>query len=155
MSKKFLSFFLPLFFTLAIGGLSALLVGERFAIYDSVVQPPFAPPAGVFPVVWTILYLLTGAAAGLVQLAGGAARENALLLYWCQLTANFIWPILFFTMEAFFAAFLWVLLLDLLIVLTIVHFGKIRAAFAVLMLPYLLWALFATYLSFGIWVLND
>ncbi|HNW04870.1 MAG TPA: tryptophan-rich sensory protein [Oscillospiraceae bacterium] len=155
MSRKFFSFFLPLFFTLAIGGLSSLLVGERFAIYDSVVPPPFAPPAGVFPVVWTILYLLIGTAAGLVQLAGGEARENALLLYWCQLTANFIWPTLFFTMEAFFAAFLWILLLDLLIVLTTVHFGRIRAAFAMLMLPYLFWVLFATYLSFGIWVLND
>ncbi|HPR39528.1 MAG TPA: tryptophan-rich sensory protein [Oscillospiraceae bacterium] len=154
MSRKLLSLFLPLFFTLAIGGLSSLLVGNRFAIYDTIQPPPFAPPANIFPVVWAVLYALMGIAAGLVQLTVGSAKENALLLYWCQLAANFVWPILFFVMEAFFAAFLWILLLDVLIVLTTVKFWKVKPISGMLMLPYLIWTLFATYLSFGVWVLN-
>lgn len=154
MSRRILSFFLPLFFTLVIGGLASLLVGNRFAVYESIQPPPFAQPAGIFPVVWTVLYVLMGIAAGLVQLSAGDAKESALLLYWCQLAANFIWPILFFVMEAFFAAFLWILLLDVLIALTTVKFWKIRPISGMLMLPYLIWSLFATYLSFGVWVLN-
>lgn len=154
MKKKIFSFLIPLFLTLAAGGFSSFLIGDRFAIYQSIQPPPFSPPAGIFPIVWTILYVLMGAAAGLIQLTEGHAKENALLLYWCQLAANFIWPILFFVMEAFLGAFLWILLLDLLIVLTTVRFWKIRPISGMLMVPYLIWSLFATYLSFGVWVLN-
>ena len=139
-----------------VGILSGLLAGDIGAVYQQLQQPPLAPPGWLFPIAWSILYALMGIAAGLIWLNNGdmLARRNALNLYAIQLFINFIWSILFFRFMAFGAGVAVVLLLDLLVLLTLLRFWKISRPAGILLIPYLLWLLYATYLTIGIAVLN-
>lgn len=138
------------------GVLSALLAGGQRAVYQALRQPPFSPPAWVFPVVWTILYALMGTAAYLVFRSEASAKEkkNALVLYAIQLALNFLWSIVFFRFEAFWLAVAVIAALTVVLILTVIQFYTIDKTAAVLMLPYLVWVLFAAYLNIGIAVLN-
>lgn len=140
---------------LAVGGLAALLSGGM-EDYESYVQPPLSPPGWVFPVVWTVLYLLMGYASYLVWTSDAEQSEKrkALLLYGLQLLANFIWPLLFFGADMLLAALIWLVVLWVLIFLTIRAFSKISERAGNLLLPYILWVSFAAYLNFGVFLLN-
>ena len=111
------------------------------------------PPRWVFPVVWTILYLLMGFAAYLVA-NSGKCTNNALFFYILQLFFNFLWSIWFFNCEWYLFAFFWLAALWLLIFATIKSFGAVSPAAANLMLPYLAWVTFAGYLNLGVYFLN-
>ena len=141
---------------LAVGGFSAFLTREGMERFQSVPQPPFSPPAWLFPVVWTILYLLMGAASYLVWSSGAseARRSRALTVYGLGLAANFLWPIVFFTMQFYFTAFLLLLLLWILAVITALLFSCIDERAGRLMIPYIVWLSFAAYLNIGVWLLN-
>lgn len=141
---------------LAVGGLSALLTGGAMKNYASYEQPPLAPPGWVFPVVWTLLYLLMGLASYLA-LRGRAPQQekrSAAWLYLAQLAVNLIWPILFFRLEWQLFAFFWLMLLWLLVLLTQNAFSRLSRVAGYLLLPYLLWVTFAGYLNLTIWMLN-
>ncbi|MDR0287474.1 MAG: tryptophan-rich sensory protein [Clostridiales bacterium] len=149
----------PLLISLAIslgaGGLSALITGNSMKVYKTLNQPPLSPPGAVFPVVWTILFVLMGIAAYLVYKDGsGHGRKTALTFYGIQLLINILWSPIFFRWQAFLFAFFWLVLLWILIVITIVLFYKINKTSAYLMIPYLLWVTFAGYLNWGIYMLN-
>ncbi len=139
--------------TLIAGGLGALLSGG-FDTYKTYIQPPLAPPAILFPIVWTILYILMGIAAGIVAESRDLDKGKGLKLYVLQLAINVIWPILFFRFEALKFACFWLVLLIVAVVLTFLSFYRIEKKGAFLLLPYLAWCLFALYLNFGIVVLN-
>lgn len=141
---------------LAVGGVSAYLTMDSMQDYASLQQPPLSPPGWVFPVVWTILFLLMGAASYLVLMSSAPAdqKEMALRIYGLQLAVNFCWPLLFFRVQAFWVAFVWLILLWALILLTIQQFGKIEKRSAYLLVPYLIWVTFAGYLNFGVAMLN-
>ena len=81
---------------LAVGGAAAVLTMDAMAQYSALPQPPFAPPAWVFPAVWTVLYLLMGAASRRVHRLGTQESRNALMLYYVQLAVHFVWPLLYF-----------------------------------------------------------
>lgn len=140
---------------LTVGGLGALLSGGM-ADYRAMNQPPLSPPGWIFPVVWTILYLLMGYASYLVWMADApqAEKRKALLLYGAQLLANFIWPLLFFGGNFYLAALIWLVVLWVLIFLTIRAFSKINERAGDLLIPYILWVSFAAYLNLGIYLLN-
>lgn len=141
---------------LAVGGLGALLSGGM-SDYGAMVKPPLSPPGWVFPIAWSILYLLMGYASYRV-LESGATKEEitkALTLYGLQLLANFIWPLLFFGGGWFLLSFFWLIALWVLILLTIRAFSKIDETAGNLLLPYILWVTFAAYLNFGIYLLNS
>lgn len=123
---------------------------ENFAMLQ---KPTFAPPGFLFPVVWTILNVLMGIASYLV-LTSGKPTGNALIVYGIQLVFNFFWSILFFNLGLCMFAFLWLVLLWLLILLTTVLFYQILKPAGYLMIPYLLWVTFAGYLNLGICLLN-
>ena len=150
--KKFIG---ALALPLAVGGLASLLSGGM-DIYTVLNKPPLAPPGWLFPVVWSILYLLMGYASYRVleSGAGEEERHKALLLYAAQLLANFIWPLLFFGGMWLTASFLWLILLWVLILLTIKAFSAIDEAAGNLLIPYILWVTFAGYLNFGFLLLN-
>lgn len=141
---------------LAVGALAAFVTKDAMAVFGAAAKPPLTPPGWVFPAVWTVLYLLMGAASYLVWLApvSPVRRERALTVYVMQLAANFIWPLLFFGMELYLGAFFWLLILWCLAALTALLFWYIREAAGKLMLPYMLWLSFAAYLNFGVWLLN-
>lgn len=140
---------------LAVGGLAALLSGGM-GDYRAMNQPPLSPPGWVFPVVWSILYLLMGYASYRIWISDAplADKRRALLLYGAQLLANFIWPLLFFGGKMFLTALIWLVLLWVLILLTIRAFSKIDERAGDLMIPYILWVTFAAYLNLGIFLLN-
>lgn len=140
---------------LAIGGLATLFSGGMSS-YQITNQPPLSPPGWVFPIVWTLLYLLMGYASYRV-LTSDADKEQiqkALRLYGVQLALNFLWPIIFFGFDAYLPAFMVLIGLWVLIFLTLQAFSRIDETAGNLLLPYLLWVTFAGYLNLGVYLLN-
>ena len=142
--------------TEAVGGLSGWLTRDGTKRFnETVLQPPLSPPPIVFPIVWGILYALMGFSAARIYLsARSPARSSGLNLYITQLVVNFFWSILFFNAQAFGFAFVWLLLLWVLVLGMILTFRKVDPLAAKLQIPYLLWLTFAAYLNFGVWYLN-
>ena len=136
--------------SLGAGALSRILTSGSMEQYETLYKPPLAPPGWLFPIVWTILFILMGIAAYLVARQGGEGSREALALYLIQLLANVAWSVIFFRFEAYLLAFAWLLLLWYLILITIQHFAPISRTAALLMLPYLLWVTFAGYLNLAI-----
>lgn len=138
-----------------IGVLSSSLSGNTGQIYSFLVKPPLSPPGWLFGVIWPILYLLMGIAAYIIyQSPETLERKRATTLYWGQLFVNFLWPILFFRFGWYWISVLVILILDVLVYITTIKFYNINKVAGYLMIPYLLWILFATYLNIGIAALN-
>lgn len=138
-----------------VGVLGNLFSGNTGQIYTSFIKPPLSPPGWLFGIIWPILYLLMGIAAYIIyQTPETPERKKATTLYWVQLFVNFLWPIVFFRFEWYCISVIVILLLDVLVLITTIWFYKIKKAAGYLMVPYLLWILFATYLNVGIAVLN-
>ena len=150
-NQKLLAFFLaiPLILGLIVGFLS-----RPTASYEALVKPFFAPPGFVFPIVWTILYLLMGISSYLIAQSNNPRRYPALITYVEQLFVNLAWSPIFFTLNFRFLAFLWILFLIYLVVKMIVQFKRVSHRAAYLQIPYLLWLIFAALLSFSIVILN-
>lgn len=138
---------------LAVGGLSALLTKNGMEAFNAANKPPLTPPNWLFPVVWSILFVLMGIASYLVYTAE-APSQAALTVYAVQLAFNFFWSIFFFNMQWYLFSFVWLVVLWFLILLTTLLFRKSSKAAAYLMIPYLLWVAFAGYLNLGVYLLN-
>ena len=141
---------------LLVGALAGLLSQNAMKDFKLLEKPPLAPPGWLFPVVWTVLYLLMGYSSYLIRTSKATAgvKANALSLYYYQLIANFLWPIFFFNFGWYFFALLWLLLLWVMVLGMIRAFAKISKLAAYLNIPYLIWLTFAAYLNAGIWLLN-
>ena len=154
-NKKAYIFFIGT--ALAVGGLSALISGGGMDFYSEIKTPPLAPPSILFPIVWSVLYILMGISAAIVSLnqaSGESDKKSALSTYAASLIFNFAWSIIFFNLRAFLFAFLWLAVLLYLIVKTIIKYREINKIAAYLQIPYAVWVSFAGYLNFAIWVLN-
>lgn len=157
MWQKIKPYLVSILIALAVGGLSAFLTRNSMNIYGQVQTPPLSPPSILFPIVWTLLYILMGIGAALVytkRQSNLEASRSALTVYVINLAVNFLWSIIFFNYQAFLAAFIWLLLLLYIIIRMIIDFRKISPLAAYLQIPYALWVAFAGYLNFGIWFLN-
>ena len=140
---------------LAVGGLAALLTQGAMADFAALNKPPLSPPAWAFPVVWSILYVLMGIASYLIITSGMPYRAHtALIPYGVQLAFNFVWSLIFFGAGRYLFAFVWLVVLWLLILATALLFSRLRRAAAYLLIPYLVWVAFAGYLNFAIYLLN-
>ena len=157
MWQKIKPYIISVAIALGVGVLSALFTRGNMDIYDRIQTPPLSPPGILFPIVWTILYILMGISSARVYVIGkeeDISTYNALKTYGIQLAVNFFWSIIFFNAEAFLFAFVWILLLWLLIIKMIKEFNTISPFAAKLQVPYLLWVTFATYLNLAIYLLN-
>lgn len=154
--KKWKVFLFWVGLSVAVGTLSGLLsMPGMEGFQESVRQPPLSPPAFLFPVVWTVLYVLMGISAARIRMTEPSeARSCGINLFIAQLVVNFFWSLIFFNARSFPLAFLWLLLLWGLVAWMILTFKKIDPKAAYLQIPYLLWLTFASYLSAGVWVLN-
>lgn len=141
---------------LAVGGLSALLTMGSMQDFEALNQPPLSPPGWLFPVVWTILYILMGIASYIVLETPSTPDDtkNAFKAYFLQLGFNFFWSIIFFTLGAYEIAFAWLIVLLALIIVTTVRFWRINRLAGILMLPYIAWVSFAGYLNLAIAYIN-
>lgn len=142
--------------TEAVGFLAGWLTREGSAVYNAAVaKPPLSPPGIVSPIVWGILYALMGIGAARIYLAPASeSRTRSLILYLVQLGFNFFWSIIFFNLQAFGFAFLWILVLWGLILWMILSFRQVDPLAAWLQIPYFLWVTFAAYLNLAVWMLN-
>lgn len=153
---------------LTVGIVSALLTSSANNKFSGYNQPPLAPPAWLFPVAWTILYILMGIASYFIAAAirnnrGKKNKESikktkigraALVIYGVQLVFNFAWSFLFFNLDWYWFAFGWIIAMWLMVLtLVIMSYRLSKPAFWCL-LPYLLWVTFATYLNCGVALLN-
>ena len=147
------SIIIAILIPIAVGVLSALLSGNM-QIYSSINKPALSPPGILFPIVWTILYILMGISSYIIYESSNPMRESALRTYALQLFFNFYWSIIFFRFNLFFTAFVCLLTLIFLIVKMIRQFYRNKPIAAYLQIPYLLWCLFAAYLNFMIFRMN-
>jgi tryptophan-rich sensory protein len=153
--NKIKTYVISILIALAVGGLGALFTSMGMDSFETLTKPALTPPSILFPIVWTILYVLMGIGAARVFMAPPTATRNyALIVYFAQLIVNFFWSIIFFNLEAYGFAFFWLLLLWVLIITTIYLFSKIDKLSALLQIPYIIWVTFAGYLNLMIWLLN-
>lgn len=127
--------------------ISSVLSSGNMQQYESLYKPPLAPPGWLFPIVWTILYVLMAIAAYLIAVSVDDDKESALTAFWLQLVFNALWPVIFFKFQAYGVAFLWLVVLWLLIKKTIERFSAIDELAGKLLVPYLIWVTFAGYLN--------
>ena len=139
-----------------VGILAAVISGGGMRTFAEIDKPPLSPPAWLFPVVWTILYILMGVSSYLIiqSDAKESKKEEALRVYAYQLLVNFLWPTFFFNFQWYFFSLLWLILLWVLVLCMIVKFAGISKIVALINVPYLIWLTFAAYLNFGIWLMN-
>ncbi len=135
-----------------VGSIVGLLTSNAID-YNTLVQPAFAPPASLFPIVWTILYILMGVSYGILE-TNSLHDEDTMFIYYIQLLVNALWSFIFFVFKWRLFAFLWILLLDVLVIIMIVRFYRKNKLSGFLQIPYLLWILFATILNFSVYLLN-
>ena len=152
--KKVGKIILAIIIPLAVGGLSALITMNQMDLFETVAKPPLAPPRWLFPVAWTILYILMGIASYLLYIADTQEGREALVLYGVQLFFNFFWSIIFFNLEAYWFALIWLFIMWIIILLLLIKSRKVDERAFWLLLPYFIWTTFAFYLNFGIAVLN-
>ena len=132
-----------------LGSLVGFIINS-FIDYPVLNKPPFAPPKVLFPIIWSIIYLLMGISYYLYR----KKTNEYNYLYYIQLGVNLLWSIIFFVFKLRLLAVLWIILLDVLVYLLIVKFKQTDKTLAYLNIPYLIWALYATYLTIGIYILN-
>lgn len=152
-TKNISTLILFILIPLTVGSLSALL-GGNMSTYSQLNKPSISPPAILFPIVWSILYILMGISSYLIFQSGSPGSARALNTYKLQLFFNFIWSILFFRFDLYLFSFLWLLALIVLIAIMIWQFYQISPLAAGLQIPYLLWCMFAAVLNFMIYRLN-
>ena len=139
--------------SLSVGILSALLTKGNMDI-SSEINTLITPPKILFPIVWSILYILMGISSYIIYKSNSRYRKDALLIYVCQLIVNFFWSIFFFNFRNFLLSFIWIIGLDILVILMIYYFYKIDKKASLLQIPYLLWLIFASILTYQIYILN-
>lgn len=121
--------------------------------YNMLQKPPLAPPGAVFPIVWTILYILMGISYGILK-ANNQTDDEIDRIYYIQLAINALWSIIFFNFKWRLFAFVWIILLAVAIISMIRKFYNKNKIAGLLQIPYILWVIFATYLNFGFYILN-
>lgn len=143
-----------IFITFIIGNFFTIFIMDSFQIYNTIDKPFLSPNKIVFPIVWSVLYILMGISIYVVSESNYLDKDKGYLLYILQLIVNSIWPLFFFKFKSFFISILIILLLVYLVIKMILQFYKINKLSAYLQIPYLLWLIFATYLNLGVLLLN-
>ena len=154
MQKSYLALFFWIIITLAVG-LAAGMVSRPDVWYDALSKPVWNPPGWIFAPVWIVLYVLMGAAAGLIWQRRTISQSTlALNFYVIQLILNIIWPLIFFGMRNPGLAFAEICLLWIAIVATLFAFWRVYRPASFLLMPYFLWVSFAAVLNLTIWRMN-
>jgi tryptophan-rich sensory protein len=145
---------------LVVGGVASFLTSDAMTQFGAFRQPPLAPPAWLFPVAWTILYVLMGASSYLIYRvipASGAQasrRRAALVTYGIQLALNFSWSLVFFGAQAHWVAFGVLMAMWALVIALVILAMRLNRVAGWLLVPYVAWTTFAAYLNVMIAVLN-
>lgn len=150
--KEFIKKIFYLFFPIVIGGIVSFLIKDSID-YTSLIKPMLAPPKVIFPIMWSIIYLLMGLSYYLYKKDYDDVGIID-IVYYIQLFVNGLWALIFFLWKARLVAVIWIIILDFLVILLIYLFWNKKKISAYINIPYLVWILFATYLTIGIYILN-
>ncbi len=135
-----------------IGGSIIGFLTSSYIDYDSLTKPFLSPPSWLFPVMWSIIYVLLGISYFLFR--KNTYDEDTVLIYYIQLIVNYLWSIIFFVFKFRLLAIFWILLLDVLVIMLMININKYNKKSTYLLVPYIIWNIFATYLTVGIFLLN-
>lgn len=153
--------FILLIINIAIPLVGSAIVGyvtrDVTGVYNELKKPFFSPPGIVFPIVWTILYIIMGIAAYrvYVKTKEREVKGDEYFFYLVQLLFNFAWSFIFFNFKLYGLAFLWIIVLLTLVVITTIKFYRVDKKAGLMMIPYILWLIFAAVLNYFIWMLNE
>ncbi len=156
--KNIITLIIAVAIPLVVGGVSAALTNGTMTTFNSVKKPPLSSPGWLFPIAWSILYILMGIASYLIfkindeGFAGN--RKMFLIVYFVQLVFNFFWTIIFFNMKQYYFAFGWLVVMWILILICIVQAFKMSKVAGWMLIPYILWSTFAGYLNLSIAIMN-
>ena len=150
--NKILVYIKSILVPLLIGGFVGL-VTSNYINYNALIQPSFAPPAILFPILWTILYTLMGISYGILK-SNFLTDDKINIIYYSQLFVNALWSFFFFVFEWRLFSFFWILLLIVLVILMIIEFYKKNKVAGLLQIPYLIWISFASVLNLAVYLLN-
>ena len=150
--QNFKTYIKAILIPVLVGGIVGILISGSMD-YNVLEKPFLSPPSIFFPIVWTILYILMGVSYGIIKDKGLMDSETK-FIYYLQLFVNAIWPIIFFVFKWRLFAFIWILLLDVLVIVMLTNFYNKNKLAGLLQIPYLIWILFASYLNLAFYVLN-
>ncbi len=139
---------------LMVGGLASFLTKNAMVSFNSMNKPALAPPAWLFPVVWTVLYVLMGVASFAIYKSSDQLRYTGMMLYVGQLIMNFAWSLIFFRLNAYEFAAVWLALIIVLVLALINNTARYSTTAMIMLIPYVLWCGFAMYLNIGIAIKN-
>lgn len=155
--RRLLTIMLFIAIPICVGLIASALTSDAMVAFNSMAKPPLAPPAMLFPIAWTILYVLMGLASYIIYKSNTkfeVMRFAAMFLYGTQLFFNFIWSIIFFRESNYMGAFVWLICLWGLVLLMLLSYRKISKTAFFLTIPYILWLTFAGYLNISIALMN-
>lgn len=147
-------FIISIAIPLVVGFISGLLSMGGMREFNTLIKPLLAPPGFLFPIVWTILYVLMGISSYYIYTENDYHSNCCLKIYAINLFVNFLWSPIFFGLNLRLFALIWIILLDIVVVYMILCFYKVNKKAAYLQIPYLIWCLFATYLNLMFYLLN-
>lgn len=150
--KKIKIYIKSILIPVIIGSIVGLIISSSID-YNSLEKPFLAPPSITFPIVWTILYILMGVSYGILK-SRKLTNSEIDLIYYIQLGVNSLWSIFFFLIQWRLFSFIWIIILDILIIVMILKFYNKNKVAGLLQIPYLVWVLFASYLNIAIYILN-
>ena len=156
IKKNIILLLISITLPLLVGTFSALITRDNFYIYNEIIKAPISPPSLVFPLVWTILYILMGISFSVMYSSDSIKSEklNCFYFYYVSLIVNFFWSIIFFKQRLFLFAFVWLLLLVYLVLRTAICYRKLAPLACYLQIPYIFWLFYAGYLTLGAYILN-
>lgn len=159
--KEIRNFIISILIPLIIGYLSNIISTflsglSTSTYYSQLIKPSFAPPSFIFPIVWTILYILMGISSYKILKKGYDLTKvkDAMFYYWLQLALNFVWSILFFGLDLRFTALVAMILLIIVVLIMMYKFAKIDKKAMYLNILYLIWLFYALFLNYFIWMIN-
>lgn len=155
MKIKWKPFIISIAISLFVGMLAGILTRNSMSLYQELIKPALSPPGWVFPIVWTILYILMGVSAYLIYSSHSPKKEQALKIYYLQLMLNFLWSLAFFNRQDYLLSFVILIVLWIFIGVMISRFYEINKLAGILQIPYFLWVTFAGYLNLSIYFMNN
>ena len=150
--SKFKNYAISILIPVIVGIVVGLITSSAMD-YEMLQKPFLSPPGWLFPIVWTILYTLMGISYGILK-ENNLINEDINRIYYSQLVVNAFWSIFFFNLKWRLFAFLWIILLIILVIEMIREFYRKNKLAGLLQIPYLIWIIFPAYLNLGFYILN-
>lgn len=148
--KKIINFF-RLFLPIILGGIVGIII-KNYIDYSFIEKPPLSPPKLAFPIAWSILYLLIGISYYIYR--KNNYDKKTIQIYYIGLILNALWSIIFFVLKLRLLSIIWIIALIIITIILFINYKKQNKTSAYLLIPYIIWLIYATYINIGVYILN-